>query len=122
MNKSDEKTRRSIAESLDSKESGPIAGFDETWLAAEARYLAEKRRYRMATGVAISLALIAVFIGMLPPDGKQQLPNFELAEELMTTTLWNAPSDALMPEYPTDIYQEVPEMLVPTDLSEGTML
>jgi len=122
MNKSDEETGRSIAESFAAKESGPITGFDDTWLAAEARYLAEKRRYRMATGIAISLALIAVFIGMLPSDGKQQLPKFELAEEMMTTTLWNAPSDALMPEYPTDIYQEVPEIGAPTDLSEGTLL
>ncbi len=99
-----------------------MPGFDETWVAAEARFLAERRKFRTFTGVAVSLALVAIVIGMLPPDGQQTLPEFELASELMNSTLWSAPSDALMPDYYVDIYQDIPEIPVSTDLLEGALL
>ena len=122
MNMSEDKLKESVAKSHAATDAASAPGFDETWLAAEARYLAERRRFRTFTGVAASLALVAIVIGMLPPDGQQTLPEFELASGLMNSTLWSAPSDALMPEYPIDIYQDIPEIPVSTDLLGGTLL
>jgi hypothetical protein len=122
MNMSEEKMSRSVADAMASRDAASVPGFDETWLAAEARYLAQKRQYRMVTAVAVSLVLMAIVIGLLPAGEQQQLPDFELAAGLMNTTLWSAPSDVLLPEYPIDIYQDLPEMPVSTDLNEGTLL
>ena len=122
MNMSEDKMKESIAKSHAARDAASVPGFDETWLAAEARYLAERRKFRMVTGVAVSLALVAIVIGMLPPDGQQTLPEFELASGLMNSTLWSAPSDILMPDYPIDIYKDIPEIPVSTDLLEGALL
>lgn len=114
--------RKAVAESVSKRELTSVPGFDETWTAAEARFLVEKRRYRMVTGVAASLALVVIVLGMLGPDGRQELPDFELAAAMMNTTLWSAPSDVLMPQYPIDIYQDIPEIPVSTDLNGETLL
>jgi hypothetical protein len=122
MNMSEEKMRKSVAESLSSKAAGSAPGFEETWLAAEGRYLAQKRRLRTATGIAASLALIAIVVGLSLPGEQQTLPDFELSAALMNSTLWSAPSDVLMPEHPIDIYQDIPDMPVSTDFIEGSLL
>ena len=114
--------KESVAKSHAARDAAPVSGFDETWLAAEARYLAEKRKFRTVAGVAVSLALIAIVIGMMPPGGQQTLPEFELTTGLMNSTLWSAPSDSLMPVYPIDIYEDIPEIPVSTDLLEGALL
>jgi hypothetical protein len=122
MNMRKEKIGRSVAEAIAARDAALAPGFEETWLAAEARYLAQKRQYRMVTAVAVSFALVAIVIGLLPADEPQQLPDFELAAGLMNTTLWSAPSDVLLPEHPIDIYQDLPEIPASTDLNEGTLL
>ena len=122
MNKSENELRESVAASISKRDVRSVPGFDETWAVAEARFLVEKRRYRMVTGVAASLALVAIVIGMLPPEGQQELPDFELAAGMMNTTLWSAPSDVLMPQYPIDVYQDIPEIPVSTDLNGETLL
>jgi len=126
MNKSEKEieleTGKSVAESISKRELRSVPGFDETWVAAEARFLVEKRRYRLVTGFAASLAMVAIVLGMLPPDGRQELPDFELAAGMMNTTLWSAPSDVLMPQYSTDVYQDIPEIPVSTDLNGETLL
>ncbi len=126
MNESERKMEldlgKSVTESISKRDVRSVPGFDETWTAAEARFLVEKRRYRMVTGVAASLALVAIVLGMLTPDGKQVLPDFELEAGMMNTTLWSAPSDVLMPQYPIDIYQDIPEIPVSTDLNGETLL
>ena len=119
---SEEQMRKEIAGAIASKDAESAPGFEETWLAAEARYRAIRRRYRMVTGVAASLALIGIVIGMSLSTGLEELPEFELAASLMNSTLWSAPSDVLMPEYSIDIYQDVPEIFAPIDLIEGTLL
>ena len=122
MNMSEEKMRKFVAESLSSKEAGPVPGFEETWLVAERRYTAQKRRFRAVTGIAASLALIAIVVGLSQPSEQQTLPDFELSAALMNSTLWSAPSDVLMPEHAIDIYQDIPDMPVSTDFIEGTLL
>jgi hypothetical protein len=124
MNKSEREIElgKSVAESISKRDVRSVPGFDETWVAAEARFLVEKRRYRTVTGVAASLALVAIVLGMLPPDGDQKLPDFELEAGMMNTTLWSAPSDVLMPHYQIDVYQDIPEIPVSTDLNGETLL
>jgi hypothetical protein len=122
MNMSEEKMRKSVAESLSSKEAGSVPGFEETWLVAERRYMAQKRRFRTVTGIAASLALIAIVVGLSLRGEQQTLPDFELSAGLMNSTLWSAPSDVLMPEHAIDIYQDIPDMPVSTDFIEGTLL
>ena len=122
MNMSEEKMRKTVANSLSSKDAGSVPGFEETWMAAERRYAAQKRRFRVVTGSAASLALIAIVVGLSQPSEQQTLPDFELSAALMNSTLWSAPSDVLMPEHPIDIYQDIPDMPVSTDFIEGTLL
>ena len=122
MNKSERELEKSVAESISERDLCSVPGFDETWAVAEARFLVEKRRYRAVTGVAASLALFAIVVGILPPDGRQELPDFELATGMMNSTLWSAPSDVLMPQYPIDVYQDIPEIPVSTDLHGETLL
>lgn len=122
MKASETELRKSLAESISKRGSTPLQGFDEAWAVAEARFLVEKRRYRMISGVAASLALFAIVIGMLPSGSQQQLPDFELAAGMMNTTMWRAPSDILMPQYPIDIYQDIPEIPASTDLIGEALL
>jgi hypothetical protein len=122
MKTSEQELGKSIAESIAQRDLKSVPGFDETWATAEARFLVEKRRYRMITGVAASLALVAIVLGMLPPEGRQELPDFGLAAGMMNTTLWSAPSDVLMPQYAIDVYQDIPEIPVSTDLNGETLL
>jgi hypothetical protein len=122
MNTSDKELDSSVGDSISKRDANSLPGFDETWAAAEARFLVEKKRHRLVTGVAASLALVVIALGVLPPDGKQQLPDFELSAGMMNTTLWSAPSDVLMPHYQTDIYQDVPQIPVSTELNGDTLL
>lgn len=122
MNTSEKELGKSVAESISKQDSRSVPGFDETWAAAEARFLVEKRRYAMVTGAAVSLALVAIVLGMLPPDGRQELPDFGLEAGMMNTTWWSAPSDILMPQYQIDIYQDIPEIPVSTDLNGEALL
>jgi hypothetical protein len=118
----EEAMREAVSKSLAAKDAQPAPGFDETWLAAEGRYLAWKRRQRTFIGVAASVALFAVLLSVMPPDEQVELPDFEIAAGMMNSTQWSAPSDVLMPEYSIDIYGELPQLPGPTDIYEGTLL
>lgn len=122
MSMNEEAMKKAVSESLAAKDAQPAPGFDETWLAAEGRYLEWKRRQRTFIGVAASAALIAVVLGVMPPDEQAELPGFEIAAEMMNSTLWSAPSDVLMPEYSIDIYGELPQLRESIDINEGTLL
>jgi len=122
MSMNEEAMKKAVSKSLAAKEAQPAPGFDETWLAAEGRYLERKRRQRTFIGVAASAVLIAVVLGVMPPDEQAELPEFEIAAELMNSTQWSAPSDVLMPEYSIDIYGELPQLRESIDINEGTLL
>lgn len=122
MSMNEETMREAVSKSLAAKDAQPTPGFDETWLAAEGRYLAWKRRQRAFIGIAASAALVAVILGVIPPDEQADLPNFEVAAEMMNSTQWSAPSDVLMPEHSIDIYGDLPQLPEPTDIYEGTLL
>ena len=122
MSMNEETMKKAVSKSLAAKDAQPAPGFDETWLAAEGRYLAWKRRQRTFIGVAASAALIAVLLTLMPPDEQAELPSFEIAAEMMNSTQWSAPSDVLMPEYSIDIYGDLPQLPESTDIYEGTLL
>ena len=118
----EESMKEAVSTSLASRGARKVPGFGETWRAAEGRYQARKRRQRTFIAVAASVALFAVAIAVMLPDGRQKLPNFEVAAEMMNSTLWSAPSDVLMPEYSIDIYDDLPQLGDSPDINEGRLL
>ena len=93
--------------------------FEATFLAAEER-LARTRRRRTAVAAA-ALVLAAGFAALYPtptPDGIDS----PLAEALMTSTSWTAPSDILLPRHEIDLYGELPSMELSTETEDGALL
>ena len=122
MSMNEETMKEAVNKSLAARDAQPQPDFDKTWLAAEGRYLAWQRRQRTFIAVAASVALFAVLLTVMPPDEQAELPNFEIAAEMMKSTQWHAPSDVLMPEYSIDIYGDLPQLPESTDIYEGTLL
>jgi hypothetical protein len=122
METDNEKLKVVVNESIRQRETELAPAFDETWLAAEAQYLAEKRRYRHVTAIAASAAIFAVVIGLFAGGEESTLPDFELTTGILETTQWSAPSDVLLPDYSVDIYGELPSLPASTDWYEETLL
>lgn len=85
---------------------------------------AQQRQRRTVPGRALGAAAVAaiavfaiVYYGVTP----QPQPYIETAD-LMDTTYWVAPSDALLPERSFDIYQDLPELFESTEPAEGALL
>lgn len=96
--------------------------FDKTMRAAEARIASGRGAYRVAAGLAAVFALVAIAITLRP--GVQTLPDdaFYIDEALLSSTYWESPSDALMPQHRFDIYQTLPAFPGSTESAEGTLL
>ena len=122
MKANDGNLKALLNESSRQRESGGGAGFDAIWRAAEAQYLAEKRRYRRVSAAAASIAVFAIAISLFPGDEKPVLADFDVAARLMESTQWTAPSDVLLPNYAVDLYDELPVLIESTDWYEGTLL
>lgn len=92
--------------------------FNDTWQAATARHALARRRYRwFASAAALVAAVTVAFNLQSPPE-----PSYIEVAELLETTYWTAPSDALLPERSFDIYQELPVIFESTELEGGTLL
>lgn len=94
--------------------------FDVAWRSAEDRYSRRRRRLRMATAAAAAVAVIAVLIHVRTPEPVDQ-PLIEMGE-LLGSTLWQAPSDVLLPEHRIDLYEELPTLIDSSDQGEGALL
>lgn len=92
--------------------------FEKTWSAAGQQHASGRRRYAYfaAAAVAAAVALIALN-GPVP----EQNTYIEVAE-LLESTYWTAPSDALLPDRQFDIYQDMPEIFESTEPAGGTLL
>ena len=110
-----------LQKSLESK-SRRTPGFATTWAAAEARYLAELRRYRRVSAAVAAVAIIAVTIGLWPSEQTPDVTALARSDDFLTSTLWTAPSDVLIPKHDVDIYQEIPTLPESSDLNEGALL
>ena len=95
--------------------------FAETWAAAEARHARSGFQRKALAGVAAAAAL-AVVIVLLPEQQVELADEFLIADALMNSTSWTAPSDVLMPERQFDIYREIPFPGPSTISEEGPLL
>lgn len=121
----DDALKRELKQAFDAAQPHVVPPFDETYAIAADR--AGRQRTRIRLGLAAAL-MITVTAGMLLwpalEPGVSELPGDDLliADALMNSTTWRAPSDALLPDHAFDIYQDIPFGDVSTDLEEGSLL
>jgi hypothetical protein len=96
--------------------------FGKVWAAAESQNLTERRRYAAFSGMAAALAMVAIVAGLWSTQETGISDDFLIADSLLNTTQWSAPSDVLMPTHEFDIYREIPFLMESTDPEEGTLL
>ena len=97
---------------------GGEPSFEETWQAARQRHAAGRRHYgRFATAAAIVAAVVVAFNMQAP-----QQPSYIEVAELLESTYWSAPSDALLPDRQFDIYQDMPVIFESTEPAGGALL
>ena len=118
---SEQETKRQLQDAFRAMERKPPS-FDETWAMAEARHRASRRRLGVTGGIAAAVAIVALTVGLWPRQQAEMSDEFLIAESLMNSTSWSAPSDALMPEHQFDIYRDNPLMDRSTNTLEGTLL
>lgn len=94
--------------------------FALTWEAAERRADQGRRRLYMAAAAAVAVIGLALVVDIAEPP-QESLEYIEVAE-LLNSTSWSAPSDALLPTRRVDVYQEVPNLLESTDVYGGALL
>jgi hypothetical protein len=92
--------------------------FDAVWGAAEARYLRQRNIYRAAVAAAVIAVMAIVLKFGVPTD---ETAYIEVAE-LLESTYWSAPSDALLPEKEFDIYEDMPSFIESTEPVGGALL
>ena len=95
--------------------------FDAVWAAAVAQHRRSRRRMAVIGGAAAAAVVAVVLVfrpGEPPPDDDE----YRIAWALEHSTAWQAPSDALLPDYRDDIYGEIPALMESTELNEGSLL
>jgi hypothetical protein len=96
--------------------------FAATFAVAEDRYLTSRRRLRVAGGMVAAAAVVAVAVGLWSGQQASVEDEFMIADALMNSTTWTAPSDVLMPDHQFDIYRDIPVLDRSTISEEGTLL
>ena len=114
----DTELQQAVQEGLLHREEPP--SFEDTWHAVEHRYRRGRQRKAMLAGLAATIAAVAILFNALAPE-PEELAFIEMAE-LLETTSWQAPSDALMPTREFDIYQDLPDLMESTDQAGGAFL
>lgn len=118
----EEDIRRSLKPAFDDAQTGNAPTFDQVWANADAAYGKSQRRYRVIGGVAAAIAVLGVVASLWPVQQAEPSDDYLIADALMNSTSWSAPSDTLMPEHQFDIYQEIPFPGVSTNGQEGSLL
>ena len=116
MQQSDETLRTRVREAWPQPTRPP--SFDAAWAVAERRH--RSRRYGYGIGAAAAAVAAAVIV--LVNGGAPVAERYIEVADLMDTTYWTAPSDALLPEREFDIYQDLPELFESTEPAEGALL
>ena len=121
----EDQVRQNLKDAYQSAEGKPPS-FDEVWAAAEVRHgrlrMQSRRRFRTIGGIAAAVAVIGITLGLWPEQQVELTDEFLIADSLLNSTSWSAPSDSLMPEHQFDIYQEIPFLIESTNSLEGTLL
>lgn len=94
--------------------------FERSMQAAELQLAARNRRHTGFSAAALAVAAVVV-ASNVSMRGEPDAKFIEMAE-LMSSTSWAAPSDILLPERQFDVYQDLPELIEPTDEAEGRTL
>ena len=94
------------------------SSFETTWQAAQQRHAAGRRLYRRVAGAAAVVAAVVIAVYGQPPAAESYI---EVAD-LLESTYWTAPSDALLPDRQFDIYQDMPVIFESTEPAGGALL
>ena len=120
MTDSREPLQQEVRQNWPALAAGRTPPFDATWQAVEHRLAARRRQNRILAGAAAVVAAVA--IGLLLRTPPVQETSYVEIDELMGSTSWVAPSDALLPEHQFDIYQDLPSLLESTETAGGSLL
>jgi len=121
----EEEIRERLKQAADAAQKDGTPSFDETWVVAETQFVQSRSRFRRFSGLtaaAAVIAILAITVALWPAQQAELADDYFIADALLNTTSWTAPSDALMPEHQFDIYQEIPLLDGSTNTYEGTLL
>ena len=118
----DEKLKQQLQDSLQSIQGDDAPEFDAIWAKAEKHHRALKLRYQRFVGLASAAAVAVIAFMLWPLNGNNAMDSYLTVEDLMGSTQWVAPSDALLPDHQFDIYSELPVLIETNDLDEGSQL
>ena len=116
----DEELKEGLKKAFGAAEGKPPS-FSETMAAAESRQARSGLRWK-AIGVIAAAAILAVMVSLLPEQQPDLGDEYLIADALMNSTSWTAPSDSLMPEHQFDIYRGFPFPDPSTISEEGSLL
>ena len=117
----EDQVRQRLKDAYQAAEGKPPS-FAETWAAAEVQHGQSQRRFRTIGGIAAAVAIIGITFGLWPEQQAELTDEFLIADALLNSTSWSAPSDSLMPEHQFDIYQEILFLNESTNSQEGSLL
>jgi len=122
MKMSDKNTREQLQKALAIAHAEQTPPFADVWAAAERRHEVSRKRYAGFAGIAAAIAIAVSAVGLWSANEAEMADEFLIADALMNSTQWSAPSDWLMPEHRFDIYQEIPLLIESTESQEGSLL
>ncbi len=117
MNADDQQLARAVRGAMPADAETP--SFAHTLEAAAQRAGRHRHRVHLLAAASVAAVAIVVVLVKLPVPPKHEY--IEITE-LLQSTSWTAPSDALLPESQFDIYQDLPTLMESTDGNAGALL
>ena len=105
MSDDDQTIRQSLRQAQEAAD-GVAQDFATVFNSAERQI--RSRSQKRYLGLAAAAVVMAVVLSLIP-SRKDEFTYVDV-EELMATTSWSAPSDALLPRHQFDIYRELPKL------------
>jgi len=98
--------------------------FAATLKAAEQRQSPDRHRLYTSGAIAAVLGVVAIGLALQwsAPEPGPPSDSYRISEALMSSTQWQAPSDALLPQHRIDIYGDIPDLPGSTESTQGTLL
>jgi hypothetical protein len=119
---SDMNTKEQLQDALATVHAEQPPAFADVWAAAERQYERSRKRYAGIVGIAAAIVLAVSAFSIWSANEADMADDFLIADALMNSTQWSAPSDLLMPEHQFDIYQDIPFLMESTNTQEGSLL
>jgi len=119
----DDDIRKKLKQAAEAAQRDETPSFDETWVVAESQFVRSRSRLqRFGGAAAAAVFVLALTIALWPTQNAELNDDYFIADALLNSTSWTAPSDALMPEHQFDIYQGIPLLDESTNTYEGSLL